>query len=465
MGLLIAAMAMIDVLSARGNWQAMTGAAAATATLGMFLVLSNRGTPFTLDRRQAFLLTVLSWPTIVAFGALPFVFSTPQLGYTDAFFEAMSAMTTTGSTVLTDLDHLAPDLLLWRGLLQWIGGIGIIAMAIVLLPGLQVGGMQLFRLESSDRSEKILPRMIDIVSSIVLIYFVLAVLCALAYGLAGMTVLEASVHAMTTLSTGGFSTSDASIGHFRSGAVEWIAIVFMIAGSLPFVLYVQALYGKPGKLWRDQQVRAFVTLFLTVALLLTLWLSFQNSRPLGGLFRATLFNIVSIITTTGFVSEDYSRWGHSAVLIFFLLTFVGGCVGSTSGGIKIYRFLVAFAMIRQTLYRLIYPHGVAQVRYGEQTISDSLVASVLAFLFVYVATVCLLTLGLSLLGLDFVTSLSGAATAVGNVGPGLGPIIGPAGNFAPLSDGAKWLLAIGMALGRLEMMTVLVVLSPAFWSD
>jgi trk system potassium uptake protein TrkH len=461
--LMIGAIALADAFAERGNWHVMMAGAVPTLTIGGALFLSCRGGPMNLDRRQAFILTVLSWLTVVAFSALPFTLGAPALSYTDAFFETMSAMTTTGSTVLADLDHLAPDLLLWRGLLQWIGGIGIIVMAVAMLPFLSIGGMQLFRMESSDRSDKVLPRLTDVAGRIVLIYIALTVVCAIAYGIAGMTLLEATVHAMTTISTGGFSTSDLSIGHFHSAAIEWIAIVFMTLGSLPFVLYVQILKGSRRTLWLDRQVRSLLMLFFTTATLLTFWMAMRDPRELVDIFRAVLFNIVSIVTTTGFVSEDYSAWGTTAIMTFFLLTFVGGCAGSTSGGMKIYRLLVAFELVRRTLHQLIRPHSVPPLRDGDHGVTDTLIASVLTFLFIYVATVCALTLALSLLGLDFITSLSGAATAVGNVGPGLGPMIGPAGNFAPLPDSAKWLLAGGMLLGRLEMMTVLVVFSPAFW--
>ncbi|MEZ5936526.1 MAG: TrkH family potassium uptake protein [Alphaproteobacteria bacterium] len=461
--LMIGAIAVVDALAERGNWHVMVGASAPIFALGGSLILSCRGGSFELDRRQAFLLTLLSWLTLVSFGALPFVLGVSGMSYTDAFFEAMSALTTTGSTVLTNLDHMPADLLLWRGFMQWIGGIGIIVMAVAMLPFLKVGGMQLFRMESSDRSAKVLPRLTDFVGNIVVIYILLTFLCAVAFRMAGMTVLEAAVHAMTTISTGGFSTSDQSIGHFRSASIEWITILFMILGSLPFVLYIQLLRGYSRRFWIDRQVGVLLMLLLLSALLLTLWMTMHDPRSPLELFRAALFNIVSVVTTTGFASEDYSLWGEAPAMAFFFLTFIGGCAGSTSGGMKVYRLMVAFELLRQTMQRLVRPHAVLPHRESDHKLTDALITSVLTFLFVYVATVGVLTLGLSLVGLDLMTSLSGAATAVGNVGPGLGPVIGPAGNFAPLPDSAKWLLAAGMLLGRLEMMTALVMFRLDFW--
>jgi trk system potassium uptake protein TrkH len=410
-----------------------------------------------------FLLTSLSWIAISAFSALPLMFSQLQLSYTDAFFESISGITTTGSTVLVGLDTMPRDILLWRALLQWLGGIGIIVMAIAILPFIRVGGMRLFQTESSDRSEKPFARAASTAKAIGTVYLALSMICAFAYWLAGMSLFDAITHAMTTLSTGGYSTYDSSLAHFPQPVIHWIAIVFMILGGLPFVQYVRLLKGDHRSLWYDRQVRTFL-LFLTIVTLVVALDLYGSStmRPEYAL-RVAALNITSVVTTTGYASADYTTWGHFAVVSFFFLTFVGACSGSTSGGIKIFRFQVAYLLLRNQLYKLIHPYVVMPLRYNDRAVTNEIVYSLVGFSFFFAVSVALLTLALALVGLDLVTSLSGAATALANVGPGLGDIIGPAGNFATLPDSAKWLLCFGMLLGRLEIMTVLVLFVPAFW--
>ncbi len=417
---------------------------------------------FALVPRQVFVLTTLTWISVVLFAALPMVFI-QHISYTDAFFETMSGVTTTGSTVLTDLDHAPRGILLWRSLLQWIGGIGFIVMGVLILPFLRVGGMRLFHAESSDRSEKVLPRFESVAKAIAQAYLILSLVCALAYWLAGMSAFDAITHAMTTLSTGGYSNYDASMGHFQSRTVLWVAVTFMLLGALPFSLYVHALRGRLAPLLRDRQVRGFLALVLFFGLLLTLVNVLGRERGIASALAASFFNVVSVVTTTGYASEDYSLWGGLGVMVFFYLTFVGGCSGSTAGGLKIFRFQVAYILLRHQLRRLVHPHAIFTERYNDRDIGEDILRSLVSFSFFFALTIGLLALALSAVGLDFMTSLTGAATAVTNVGPGLGATIGPAGNFASLPDGAKWLLGIGMLLGRLEIMTVLVLLTPAFW--
>ena len=413
--------------------------------------------------RQAFLLTALAWVVIAAFGALPFVFSNLELAYTDAFFEAMSGVTTTGSTVITGLDFAPPGILLWRAILQWLGGIGIIVMAVAVLPMLQVGGMQLFRMESSDTSEKILPRAAQIVGAIAALYFCLTALCAVAMWVAGMTPFEAVAHAMTTIATGGFSTSDASIGHFNSAAIDYVVIIFMLAGSLPFVLYLQAVRGRSRALFGDSQVRWFFAITAIAVAVMVLWQWLGNDVGAADALRYASFNVVSILTGTGYATADYMAWGGFAVAVFFFIMFIGGCAGSTSCGIKIFRIQVLFAATVIQMKRLLQPHGVFTPRYNGKPLQESVIASVMSFLFLFAICFGVLAFGLSALGLDFLTAISGAATAMANVGPALGDTIGPTGNFQSLPDAAKWLLSLGMLLGRLELFTVLVLFSPAFW--
>ncbi|MBZ0071381.1 MAG: TrkH family potassium uptake protein [Gammaproteobacteria bacterium] len=434
-----------------------------TLAVGLVVALaSRRHGGFALVPRQVFVLTTLSWIGVVLFAALPMVFI-QHISYTDAFFETMSGVTTTGSTVLIDLDYAPRGILLWRALLQWAGGIGFIVMGVLILPFLRVGGMRLFHAESSDRSEKVLPRFESVAKAISLAYLLLSLVCALAYWLAGMSIFDAITHAMTTLSTGGYSNYDASIGYFQKQSILWIAVVFMLLGSLPFSLYVHALRGRFAPLWRDRQVRGFLGVVLFFGLLLTLVNVQGQGRAIDSALVVSFFSVVSVVTTTGYVAEDYGLWGGLGVMVFFYLMFVGGCSGSTAGGLKIFRLQVAYILLRQQLRRLVHPHAIFTERYNDREIGEDILRSLISFSFFFAITIGLLALALSAVGLDFMTSLTGAATAVTNIGPGLGAIVGPTGNFASLPDSAKWLLGTGMLLGRLEIMTVLVLLTPAFW--
>ncbi|MBS9402243.1 Trk system potassium transporter TrkI [Halomonas sp. TRM85114] len=412
---------------------------------------------------QMFVLTALSWTTISGFASLPLVLGAPQLTFTNAVFESVSAVTTTGSTVMVGIEFLSDGLKLWRGIMQWLGGIGIIVMGIAILPFLKVGGMRLFRTESSDWSDKVMPRTGGIAKATLGVYCGLTLAAMLAYWLGGMTLLDAVVHAMTSLATGGFANSDASFGAYANQPqLLWMGSLFMLSGALPFVLYIRFLRGSRLSLWRDQQVRGLLTLLLLVIVALTTWRIWHGTPPFEALTHVT-FNVVSVVTTTGYASDDYGTWGALAFVAFFYLTFVGGCSGSTSGGMKIFRFQVAMILLRNQLRYLIHANGVFASRYNHQALTDDITRGVVAFSFFFFLTIAGLALGLALLGLDFTTALSGAATAVANVGPGLGDIIGPAGNFESLPAAAKWLLCVGMLMGRLEILTVLVLLTPMFW--
>lgn len=454
---------LVDAYFQNPDWQVFLAGSLVSLFIGGILVLSNRGYSGRIDMRQAFLLTVSTWIVLPAFGALPFAFSEFELPYTDAFFEAMSGLTTTGATVIVGLDTAPPGILIWRALLQWLGGIGIIVMAVAVLPMLQIGGMQLFRLESSDNSDKIVPRVSEFIGAIAVLYLGLTALCAVALGLAGMTMFEAVAHAMTTIATGGFSTSDGSVGYFDNAAVDVIVTLFMIIGSLPFVLYIQLLRGRPLLLWRDDQVRLFFLIASGLILTMAGWLWLTSDFSAAAALRYTAFNVVSIMTGTGYATADYNAWGPFAVGVFFVIMFIGGCAGSTSCGIKIFRFHVLIALTRTYISRMFQPHGVFRPRYNGRPMPESVGGSVMSFLFLFLVSFLMLTLALSATGLDFVTAASGAGSALANVGPGLGEIIGPAGNYQPLPAEAKWLLAFGMMLGRLELFTVLVLLTPGFW--
>jgi trk system potassium uptake protein TrkH len=455
--------AAVDLAVGNPDWRVFTTASALTMFIGLMLALTNRAKSMGMSIRQAFVMTASSWCLLPAFAALPLAFSDLDLSYTDAFFEAMSGITTTGSTVIVGLDFAPPGILLWRSLLQWLGGIGIIVMAVSVLPMLQVGGMQLFRMEFAERVEKALPRAAQIGAWIAIIYLILTLLCAALYWAAGMSAFDAINHAMTTVATGGFSTYDGSMGVFGSATIEYISTTFMILGSLPFLLYLQAIRGSPKALLADSQVRWFFGFLLTAVGIMIAYLIIAKAWPVGDAIRFTTFNITSIMTGTGYATQDFSTWGALAMPLFFLLMFIGGCAGSTTCGIKIFRFQVLYATAKVQLKRLLQPHGVFIAYYNKKPIPESVEESVMSFFFLFAMIFALVSIGLGAMGLDFITATSGAATAIANVGPGLGDIIGPAGNFATLPDAAKWLLSAAMLLGRLEIFTILVLLAPAFW--
>lgn len=451
---------------ADGHSSAYVFAVSAIVTLfvGVLMVLfAYDRRPVRTGLREAFLLTTLCWTLVSVFAAVPF--AGLGLPVADAFFESVSALTTTGATVMTNLDGQPRGILLWRALLQAIGGLGIIVVAILILPFLRIGGMQLFQTESSDRSEKIVPRARQLVGSIVGIFIGLLLACIIVYMLLGMTAFDAICHALATISTGGHSTHDASFAYFKSTPLHWAAIFFMICGALPFVLYIKTMRGETWAIWRDQQVQGFLTLLFTASLVLSAWLVIARGVHIVDAVNLTTFNVVSVVTTTGFASTDYAAWGPFAVGIFFLLLFVGGCSGSTSGGIKIYRLQVASLLTRSHLLHLISPNRIVTLLYNRRRLPEDVPFSVVAFLALYMTTIGLFTVVLAAMGLDLVTALSSAATAVSNVGPGLGHIVGPVGTFADLPTGAKWVLSFAMLLGRLELFTVLVLFRPEFWRN
>lgn len=433
-----------------------------TFVAGMALVIPGRPEHIHLRPRDMYLLTVSSWVVVCIFAALPFLLS-QHMSYTDSFFESMSGITATGSTVMSGLDTMSPGILIWRSLLHWLGGIGFIGMAVAILPLLRIGGMRLFQTESSDRSEKVMPRSHMVAKYILLTYVGITTLGSLAFWAAGMSLFDAINHAMSAISTGGFSTSDQSLAKWQQPAVHWVAVVVMILGSLPFALYVATLRGNRRALFKDEQVRGLLGLLLVTWLVLGTWYWATTSMHWLDALRHVALNVTSVMTTTGFALGDYSLWGNFALMLFFYLGFVGGCSGSTAGGIKIFRFQVAYILLRANLNQLIHPRAVIKQKYNGHRLDEEIVRSILTFSFFFAITICVIALLLSLLGVDWMTALTGAASTVSGVGPGLGETIGPAGNFAELPDAAKWILSLGMLLGRLEIITVLVLCVPAFW--
>ncbi|CAG8999800.1 MAG: Trk system potassium uptake protein TrkI [Candidatus Celerinatantimonas neptuna] len=433
-----------------------------THICALILIRWGRMKHFHLHAREMFLLTTSVWAICCAFGALP-IMTLGHVHYADAYFETMSGLTTTGSTVLSGLEQLPPALLLWRSLLQWLGGIGFIVLGVAVLPFLNVGGMRLFQTESSDWSDKSTPRTKHIAVNILVVYVVLSLCCMLGYRISGMSWFEAINHSMTTLSTGGYSTSDQSMAHF-SKLAHWNAIFFMLLGGLPFLLFVQAIHHHNlRELTHDAQVRGFLIFIVVIAIIMSLWLWQHSSFQYSDALRISLFNILSIITTTGYGLTDFSQWGHFTTTLFIFLMLVGACSGSTAGGLKIFRLQIAATLFHKQIRQLLYPRGIFPQRYNNRPVNDDIIRSVIAFSVAYVLTIVVLSSALSFLGLDPTTSISGAITAVANVGPGIGEIIGPSSNFALLPQAAKWLLSTGMLMGRLEILTVAILLFPGYW--
>lgn len=462
--LVLAALMGVDALLFPETAEVFGEAAVLTAAVGGLVMIATANARAVFSRLYGFLVTTTVWLTASMAGALPLWLW--GMGGVDATFEAVSGITTTGSTVLSGLDHAPRGVLFWRAVLQYTGGVGFVVAAMALLPVLRVGGMQLYRTESSDKDDSEFGSAAHFAGMTLLVYLGLTAACGLAYQLGGMGFFDAVTHAMTTLSTGGYANYDASFGHFQSGFLQWSATIFMLAGALPFAWYIRMMgRGQGTGRLRSEQVTAMLWSLGIVITALTLWLSLtQLMNPLVAL-RLVAFNVVSVVTTTGFASTDYLQWGPVAVVAFFLLTPVGGCTGSTAGGAKAMRWIIALRSIRARINAITTPHAITPLRYNGRTVGDDVLSGVMAFLFFYFGTAAAVAAGLSLMEIDALTAVSGALTAVANVGPGVGPVIGPAGNFASLEDPAKLLLAFGMYAGRLEMMTLFVLLLPSFWRE
>ncbi|WP_299373519.1 TrkH family potassium uptake protein [uncultured Tateyamaria sp.] len=454
---------LVDLAEGRGHWPVFAESALITILTGGVIALScANGVREGLTIQQTFLLTTGVWLALPIFGALPFFFGATEARFVDAFFEAMSGLTTTGSTVFSGLEELPKGLLLWRGILQWLGGIGIIVVAMVFLPELRVGGMQIFRTEAFDTFGKILPRATEIASRISVIYVTLTLICTLCYITAGMGSFDATVHAMTTIATGGFANYDASFAAFGPAA-SYVATAFMILAALPFVRFVQLSAGTARPLLQDTQIHVFLATACIIVGLIAIWNVWQSGAWGEPAVRTALFNSVSLMTGTGYANADYMQWGSFAITVLFFTGLIGGCAGSTACSIKVFRYQLLFASIRAQLQKTRSPHGIFTPRYAGRAVGEDVLNSVMSFFMFFTVTLGLLAVALAMTGLDFVTAVSGAATALANIGPGLGDQIGPAGNFAGLNDTAKWLLAAAMLIGRLELMAVYVIFTLQFW--
>ena len=433
-----------------------------TVTFGVLFFLSNMDHNHNINTQQAFLLTSLSWVGVAIFGSIPFFFSGMQLSFTDSFFESMSGITTTGATIIINLEESPKAILIWRAMLQWLGGIGIIVMAITLMPIMNIGGMQLLKI-SGGASEKILPKTKQISLRLILIYFSLTLMCALFYKFCGMGYFDSIAHSMTTLSTGGFSNYNESIGFFNNAKIEIVSIIFIILGSIPFISYIKIISGEKNLFLKDVQIKLFFKLILLSIIILVIYLSVKGNNFFEIQIRSVVFNVISILTGTGYVTKEFDQWGNFPLIFFLLLMFIGGCAGSTTCGIKIFRVHMLYFFVKNQLLKLIYPRAVINLKYNNNNVDDKLLSSVISFIYLYILIFFLITALLTLTGLNFITAISGAASSLSNVGPGLGNEIGPNSNYAGLPDISKWILTIGMILGRLEIFAILVIFLPSFW--
>jgi trk system potassium uptake protein TrkH len=437
-----------------------------TIFIGILFILANLEKEFKLNLRQTFLFSTLAWVMVAIFGSLPFLLSPKEFTFSEAFFESMSGITTTGATIITDLDNSPKSILLWRAIMQWLGGIGIVVMAITILPLLKVGGMQLFKMEGPDTTEKILPRTIEVAAIIISTYLILTFLCGFFYWIFGMSIFDSISHSMTTIATGGFSTHNDSIGFFKNPNIEIIASIFIVLGSVPFISYLKFVQGNKKIFFEDVQIKGLIYLLSISVITMFLYLLFINyESSIFDKIRISSFNVISILSGTGYVTDDFGLWGKFSLIFFLFLMFVGGCAGSTACGIKIFRLQMLFIFLFNQIKKLISPNSIIIAKYNNQKITDNFINSVIIFIFSFLLIFLIIAMLLSISGLDFLTAISGAASAISNVGPGLGDEIGPNGNYKNLPDLSKWILSIGMLLGRLELFAVLVLFFPSFWRN
>lgn len=458
--------ALIDLADRRPEAHVFSVSSFMAIFIGTCLWVLARGEVERTGQREGFLLTVMVWTILPIVAAIPFMAS--GMSFTDAVFESVSGLTTTGSTVLTGLDSLPRGLLLWRAIIHWFGGIGIIVTAIAILPQLRVGGMQLFQLENSDRSGKFLPRVTDIATYLGLTYLIVSVACALSYYLCGMSWFDAICHAMATMSAGGFSTHDASFGYFNDTPAPWVGIIFMLIAGLPFSLMAMlVLQGRVMQFVHDPQPRLYFTLAAVFSAIISIIYIASSTTLLDngvlGTLKFTIFNTVAVMTGTGFATAPYDTWGTPIQALALGITFVGGCAGSAACGLKIFRLEITAKALFAYSLRMVQPHRRSPIKYGGKNVDEDTLQSVMVFMFLYFATFLISSALLGLDGLDPITAISGAATTLSNVGPGLGPINGPSGTFKDFSDFATWVCTINMLLGRLEFVVVFVVLTRRFW--
>ncbi len=454
-----------EIIYGTESWQSYAVPILLYLIVGGSLVITNRNVELKISLKEAFIITVLSWLLLTFLCAVPFLYTEVNLGIVDALFESMSGVTTTGATTLSNLESLPKGILIWRAFLQWLGGIGIVVIALFILPFLRIGGMQLFHLEGDDPYDKSLPKISSVIKKIFVIYVTFTVTLIFLYYICGMTPFDAISHSFTTISTGGFSTYDSSFAFFNNDKILLIAIIFMILGSLPFLVLVQTSKKNLLVIFKDHQVRVFISILL-IAIILIFY--FANTYIYGNYIEKIVtvsFNTISIISGTGYISDNFENWGNYASVLFLILMFIGGCAGSTTGGLKIFRFQILFKYINIHFQKMLKPHSIIASRFNGKKINDSTYESVMSFFILYIMTFFISALLLSFSGLDFLTCISATASAISNVGPGLGEIIGPNGNYSQLNNYSKIILVFTMLLGRLEMITILILFLPSFWKN
>ncbi|MFZ1815353.1 MAG: TrkH family potassium uptake protein [Rhizobiaceae bacterium] len=455
--------ALIDLSQGNRDWQVFMTSAFISGGAGLFLHLGFRDRHSGWSRRDGFVFISLAWLVMCTAGALPFYFAEVKLGPIDALFESVSGLTTTGSTVMSQLEMRPPGILLWRSLLQWIGGVGIVVLSVFLFPFLKLGGQHLFSLESSDTAEKSFARFEEYAIRILLLYCALTLACTMTYNALGMSFFDAINHAMTTLSTGGFGTSDLSFAKFDSVPILWASSFYMFIGGLPFM--VMLLVFSSRRRFFDVQIGWYTAIILLTIFLVLISLSLTGSILDSTTLASVVFTVISIITTTGFVFQDYGIWPTVALLAIVGITLLGGCSGSTAGGLKVFRLVVLWEICRFAVSRLLSPNSVARMKYGEQAVDEETIIPVVAFTLLYFIAFGVGACILAINGHDLITSLTASATALANVGPGLGAQVGPVTNFASLTGIDKLVLSFQMILGRLEIMSVIVLFVPSFWRD
>ncbi len=430
---------------------------------GIILWVPVRRFKVDISKRDGFIIVTMFWFIVGLLSTFPFLFG-PHLSLTDAFFESISAVTTTGATVMTNLDGLPHSILFYRQELQWLGGMGIIVLAVAILPMLGIGGMQLYRAETPGpfKDDKIVPRITHSARSFWLIYLGLTVLCTLAYWVAGMSFFDAFAHSLSTISTGGFSTHDASLGYFNNPLIDYIAVFFMIMGGVNFSIHFLAIFKKkPLFYFADTEVKVYLGFIAMITFILTLILYFsQQHDSISSSLRFGLFQSVSFITSTGFSSENFSLWPAILPTLLFLSSFVGGCAGSTAGGMKVIRIIIIVKQFKKNILSLIYPNIVTNLKMNRREIPYRTIEAVWGYFSLYIALFIIIMLVLMSNGMDQVTAFSSVASSLNNLGPGLGAV---SSNFHDITAFQKWVLAITMLLGRLEIVTFLILFTPSFW--
>ncbi|MFH2142417.1 MAG: TrkH family potassium uptake protein [Bacteroidota bacterium] len=462
-GFFIALSSIISLIYRESDFWPLIISSSISIFVGFFCWLFNRNITREVGTREGYIVVSIGWILFSVFGAIPFYLSGAIPSYTDAFFETMSGFTTTGASILNDIEAIPHGLLFWRSLTQWLGGMGIIVLSLAILPLLGIGGMQLFVAEVPGiKADKLHPRIKETAKRLWGIYLLFTFSETILLWIGGMTLFDAVNHAFTTMATGGYSTKQASISYWQSPFIHYVITIFMIFAGTNFTLSYFALNRKFKKIWKDEEFRFYIGVILCFTFVVTLVLYLTQSFGIEKSFRDAFFQVVSIITTTGYMTVDYLLWGPFLIIVIFVAMFFGGSAGSTGGGMKIVRILLVLKNSILEMKRLIHPNAVIPVRYNKQTVSVSIMSNILAFIVIYILIFVLGTLIMAGMGLDFESAMGSVVSSLGNIGPGIGTV-GPAANFHDIPDAGKWFLSLLMLIGRLEIFTVLIILSPAFW--